>query len=450
VNPHAGQIIVIDDEESIRTVITAILEKESYSIRSFSNGKEALDFLSENSADVIISDIRMLPIDGIEVLKKAKKIDENVVVILITAYSNIENALIAMQQGAFDYVEKPFKMEKLRLLVERGMDLRKTLLENKRLKDKLEGTQSFYDIIGQSEQMKKIYQLIELVAVKDSTVLITGESGTGKELVARSIHKISPRNNKPFIVVNCGAIPESLLESELFGHKKGSFTGAVSDKNGLFQEADTGTIFLDEISAMPLTLQVKLLRILQEREIRKVGDTKTSLVDVRVIAASNENLSDLVRSKNFREDLYYRLSVVPIHIPPLRDRKEDIPCLIRYFLESGDESSSVFTLTPEAMKKLIDYEWPGNIRQLQNVIERLKVLSPEGVINDDKLPDEILYKKDAVVSKATTLKEFVEEQEKFYIQQVLKKHQDDKKTAASSLDIDLATLYRKIEKYHLD
>ena len=406
--------------------------------------------MSENSADVIISDIRMLPIDGIEVLKKAKKIDEDVVVILITAYSNIENALIAMQQGAFDYVEKPFKMEKLRLLVERGMDLRRTFLENRRLKDKLQGTQSFYDIIGQSEQMKKIYQLIELVAVEDSTVLITGESGTGKELVARSIHKISPRNNKPFIVVNCGAIPESLLESELFGHKKGSFTGAVSDKNGLFQEADTGTIFLDEISAMPLTLQVKLLRILQEREIRKVGDTKTSLVDVRVIAASNENLSDLVKSKGFREDLYYRLSVVPIHIPPLREREEDIPCLIRHFLESGGESPSVFTLTPEAMKHLIDYEWPGNIRQLQNVIERLKVLSPEGLINDDKLPDEILYKKDAAAFKATTLKEFVEEQEKFYIQQVLRKHQADKKTAASALDIDLATLYRKIEKYHLD
>lgn len=449
-------IIVVDDEESIRTVISAQLEKIDYNINTFSNAKEALDFLSSNTASVMISDIKMSPIDGIDLLKEAKRIDPDLVVILITAYSSKENAQIAMKLGAFDYVEKPFKMDHLRFLVKRGIELRKTLEENRRLKGKLE-LGCFHNIIGRSLKMKKVYNLIELVAIRDTTVLITGESGTGKELVARCIHDISPKNKNAFVVVNCAAIPETLLESELFGHKKGSFTGAISDKNGLFQEADKGTIFLDEISSMPLNLQVKLLRVIQEKEVRMVGDTKVNKINVRVVAASNENLEELVREKAFREDLYYRLNVVPVNLPPLRERKEDIPYLAEHFLKSGD-NSQVYIIAPEAMKLLIDYDWPGNIRELENVIERLKVLCPKDKITPDMFPENFFKSKmsflsdsdiDETAGKSQPLKKYLNIQEKKYLIKILENCSGDKKKAANILDITLMSLYRKIDKYSL-
>ncbi|MBN1521160.1 MAG: sigma-54-dependent Fis family transcriptional regulator [Candidatus Aureabacteria bacterium] len=450
--PSIARIVVIDDEEGIRTSIRAGLENKNYEVVTFSNGKEAIEFISSNPVDVIISDIKMSPLDGIEVLKITKEMSEDIPVILLTAYSSKQNADLALREGAFDYLEKPYDLRHLRLLVQRGIELKKTLEENRLLRDRIEEG-SFEGIFGKSPQIQKVFHLINLISKHDSTVLITGESGTGKELVAHSIHQNSLRKDKSFVVVNCGAIPEQLLESELFGHKKGSFTGAINDKKGLFEEADGGTIFLDEISTMPLSLQVKILRVLQEKEVRKVGDTKVSIVDVRVIAASNEDLSHLAKTKKFRQDLYYRISVVPIHLPPLREREGDIPILVEHFLQT-DEGSQKFSITPHVMKSLLDYSWPGNVRELENVIERLKVLSPDGQITHDKLPETLLEKKeplkpDETILEEKRLKDFMDSREKDYIRNLLQKYSFDKKRVAEILDITLMSLYRKIEKYQL-
>ena len=442
---NQANIVVIDDEEGIRKTLKAGLDREDYNISLFSNGKDALEFIAGNRVDVIVSDIKMSPMDGIELLKKAKDLDKNTVIILITAYSSTESSRLAIQLGAFDYVEKPFKMDHIRFLVQRGVELRATLQENVRLKKT-----AFPEIVGRSPQIEKVFHLIKLVAPKDSTVLVSGESGTGKELFSRLIHNTSPRRSRPFVVINCGAIPENLLESELFGHKKGSFTGAVRDKTGLFQEAHTGSIFLDEISALPLSLQVKMLRVLQEKEIRKVGDTQVSHVDVRIIAASNENLSKLVEQKKFRQDLYYRLSVVPIQLPPLHAREGDIPLLIDHFLNAENDSQD-FTMTSETKQKLMDYHWPGNVRELENIIERLKILSQDKMITPEMLPENFFRdsSQPEAVLLGHSLKAYLEFHEKRYISQVLQECAMDKKEAAGILKIDLATLYRKIEKLQI-
>lgn len=439
-------ILIIDDEQSMADVITQMLDKKDYNILQANSGEEGLRIIRDKVLDVVICDMRMTPIDGLEVLRQAKQLKPQVQFIMITAYGSIEDAVECMKEGAYHYIVKPFKMDELRLLVKRAIEHKELLQENILLKRQLHEKYSFENIIGKSAPMQKVYELMEKVASTDSTVLIYGESGTGKELVAKAIHHTSPRRDKPFVAINCGGLPEGILESELFGHVKGSFTGAVSDKVGLFQVADGGTIFLDEISATSPVIQVKLLRVLQEKEIKRVGDTKDIHVDVRVIAATNKDLSIEVKKGVFREDLYYRLSVIPIQLPPLRDRIEDIPLLVQHFLEkhSGPGRQNLKTLGDGVMDILLNYDWPGNVRELENVIERAITLCEGTVIQPKDLPEHILRSgRGSLIS--TRLKDIMRQKEREYIRNILAQTNGDKKEAAKILGIDLATLYRKLQ-----
>jgi two-component system response regulator PilR (NtrC family) len=432
-----GIIHIIDDEPIIYEVLQDILTSEGYAVEISSNGEEALEKHSSLNVDLILLDLLMPGMDGIEVLKRLKKIEPNVVVIIITAYASIESAISAMKTGAYDYIQKPFKHAELLLAVERAITHRRLQEENLRLKDELKRKFSFEKIIGKSELMNDIFEIIKASAPTRSTILIQGESGTGKELVARAVHLNSDRAGFPFIIVNSGSLPPDLLESHVFGHVKGAFTGAINDKQGLFEAAHKGTIFFDEISSLNLDTQAKLLRVMQDREFMKLGGTKTIRVDARVIAATNTDLEDLIRIQKFREDLFYRLNVIKIELPPLRHHKEDIPLLTKHFLDmySNENNRDILGISDEVVEILDNYDWPGNIRELENLIERAVVLTKSKIITRENLPSFLLpsYKEEttsfASSSDDLNLKGQIQEYQRQAIINALKKSKGVQKKA---------------------
>ncbi|MEZ4754950.1 MAG: sigma-54 dependent transcriptional regulator [Bdellovibrionota bacterium] len=388
----ALSVLVVDDEESLRSSIKSNLELAGYSVVTQGDPLSALNLLTTQAFDIVLTDLKMPKIDGFEFIQGCKERCPDAAIILMTGFGNHDLALEAMRAGAYDYIPKPFELDELVFTLQKIEEREKLKAENEELKSEITRRYSFSNIIAKSDKMKSVFETVKRLANFNTTVLVVGESGTGKELLARAIHHNSPRRGKPFIAINCGAIPESLMESELFGHKKGSFTDATRDKKGLFEEADGGTIFLDEIGEMPLHLQVKLLRTLQEQQIRRVGDEVLINVDVRVVAATLRDLEKDVKDGRFRDDLYYRLNVVAIELPTLRERPEDIPLLIEHFLEKLDKrlGVGVTEVEPDAMKALMNYGWRGNVRELENCIERSMVLTDSGKIDLESLPDTIL------------------------------------------------------------
>ena len=378
------KILVVDDEKSLREVLSIMLKRAGYTVTEASDGDEAIGHVNKEIYDLVITDLRMPKADGMDVLKAVKSSSPDTVVLVITAFATSDSAVEAMKQGAYDYLTKPFQVDEVQLIIRNALEKRRLSTENMLLKREMASQSSFAKIVGQSEAMQKVFDVVKKVADARSNILICGESGTGKELVARAIHYNSARSAMPFVAVNCSAVPETLLESELFGHVKGSFTGAISNKAGLFEVANGGTIFLDEIGDTTPTIQVKLLRVIQEREFRRVGGNQDIKVDVRVIAATNRDLEKAVAEGTFREDLYYRLDVIPIRLPPLRLRTGDIPLLVTHFLEkfSQEGSKPVPTLSPEAMHVLLEHEWRGNVRELENLIERVVAFSSGVSVTD--------------------------------------------------------------------
>ena len=385
------RVLIVDDEKSMRDLLSITLEKEGYDVETAAGGELAIEVLHRETVDAVITDLRMPKVDGLQVLRAAKEISPDIAVIVITAVASTETAVEAMKLGAYDYITKPFKLDEVNLIVRNALERKRLRDENLYLRRQLETQHRFENIIGKSNRITEVFDTIRKIADSPSTAMITGESGTGKELVARAIHFNSYRRDKPFMSVNCGAIPEGLMESELFGHVRGAFTGAVSNKVGLFSAAEGGTLFLDEITEIPPLLQVKLLRAIQLREIRRVGDTKDLKTDVRLIAASNRDLEGAVQEGVLREDLFYRLNVIPIQLPPLRERREDIPLLIAHFLQkfSKELGKDARGVTPEAMIVLERYHWPGNIRELENVLERAIVLGGGDTVNVESLPESV-------------------------------------------------------------
>lgn len=447
-----ARIVIIDDEPSMVEVIASLCREMNHEAFPFSKAEKALEELERIQPQLVIVDLRMQKIGGFDVLKYCRKKNPQAAVIMITAFASVETAVEAMKMGAYDYITKPFKVDELRLTIERALDHQATVRENLYLKQELKERYRFENIVGNSGKMQEVYGLIGKVAKTDSTILILGESGTGKELVARALHFNSPRQHHAFVAVNCSALPENLLESELFGHKKGSFTGAVQDKAGLFEEAHQGTIFLDEINSMAPPLQTKLLRVLQEREIRRVGDNRSIAVDVRVVAATNEPLQEKISDGSFREDLYYRLAVIPIQMPPLRDRTEDIPLLVNHFLQKNtpkDQPSP--KVDPGVLECLAEYSWPGNVRELENALERACALCEGNRIRKTDLPPHILHadggaKMDRAepLPVGTPLDSFIRDQEIRFIQETLDHADGSREQAASLLGVSIATLYRKL------
>ena len=455
-----AKILIVDDELSIVQVLKTLLSKNGHNVSTAADGAEAMKLLKEQVFDLLITDIRLPEMDGISLLKNARELQSHLAVIVMTAYAKVDSAVEAMKNGAFDYVTKPFKFDELLLTVQRALSYEQALAENEVLKSSLATQMHFSCLVGDSEPMLKVYRLIEKVARTNSTVLVSGESGTGKELVAQAIHYASPRRDKPFITINCTALPEPLLESELFGHLKGAFTGAHTNKKGLFETADGGSIFLDEIGSIPLSMQMKLLRVLQEKEVRRVGSTEDVKIDVRVIAATNENLEEKIQQKLFREDLYYRLSVIPITLAPLRERKEDIPQLVSHFLYLfKEENGADIDISSKVLNAFMAYDWPGNVRELENLVKRLATLCDGDRITIDDVPDYILERgvlgidlppegndgiPAAYYESSLTLKQFLRNMEKIYIKNTIKECNGDKEKAAKRLKVSLATLYRKM------
>ncbi|MCD4664747.1 MAG: sigma-54 dependent transcriptional regulator [Bacteroidales bacterium] len=449
-----ADILLVDDQTNPRRALSILLSKnKEYNIEEAENGQDAIDKLKDKFFDLIITDVIMEPVGGIEVLKHVKEYYPTTEVIVITAYGTVESGVDAMKLGAYDYIQKPFNTEEFTLLVERALEKRKAAAEVKYLRGELREKYKFENIIGNSEAMNKVFKLISQVARTDSTILISGENGTGKELVAKAIHVNSSRGDKPMITINIGSLPETLLDSELFGHVKGSFTGAVKDKKGLFQEADMGTIFLDEIGDCAPQTQVRLLRFLQDGEIRRIGDNQPFNVDVRLISASNKNLEEEVKNNKLREDLYYRLNVIPLHLPPLRERKEDIPLLINHFLHlySNKLNKEIKSISPAAMSFFIDYHWPGNVRELENVIERSVTLCTSKVIESADLAPSFPQKIKKIEQTRREKKDMtLEEMEKWLILDTLELHNGNQKLSAQKLGISTTTLWRKLKHYGID
>ena len=450
------RVLIVDNEASILSVLSTLLKAEGYDVLSIREGAKAQEVMLEDDFDLMISDIRMAPVTGMDLLRVARAKKPEMVVIMLAAYGSIETAIEAMKLGAFDYVTKPFKVDELVITVQRALEYRQAFAENKNLKAQLRTRYRFENIVAESLSMKNVCEMIERVAPTDSTVLIYGESGTGKELVAKAVHAYSNRRNNRFLAVNCAALPEALLESEMFGHMKGSFTGASSNKKGLFEAAEGGTIFLDEIGSTPLSIQGKLLRVLQEQEIRRVGGNETIPVDARVVSATNTRLEDLIKAERFREDLYYRLSVIPITIEPIRDRKEDIiPLVYHVVRQELGPNREMPKIAPDVHDILERYQWPGNVRELENAIKHALTFATGSVITRDVLPPKVLRAvgridapTDAVDfgdgSRFRALKTYLKSKECEYIEQVVSAVGGNKDRAASALKISLATLYRKL------
>jgi len=481
-----ANIVIVDDEVTMLQMVTDLLRKEGHQVFPYNSGKAALEALESHSPDLVISDLNLEKsrTQGLDILQKARSLHPPAVVMVITGFGSVETAVEAMKKGAYDYLEKPFKLDDLRLCVERALSYNKAISENIYLRKQLKEKYRFSQIIGTAPKMQAVFKMIERVADTDSTVLILGESGTGKELVARSLHFNSRRQFAPFIPVNCSSLPENLLESELFGHRKGAFTGAIYDKKGLFEEADGGTIFLDEIGCMPLLLQSRLLRVLQDREVRRVGDNTSLYINVRVLAATNAPLEKRIKDGSFREDLYYRLNVIPIMLPSLRERREDIPLIAAHYIRTriNAPGGPTFGLTRQVMEALCAHDWPGNVRELENVLQRAFALCENNIAQLSDLPAAVqaaLPQRTPAIDASTAavqplaaesvyplvnpagpgikpapsgatarpvepLKDFLREQELAYLNRALAQTGGDKEKTASLLGISLATLYRKL------
>lgn len=486
-----AKILLVDDELTMVQMVAEVLRQDGHEVFPFTNFNGVIDALTTRQPDLVITDLYLdkTKPHGFEIIQKARALNPPPTVIMITGFGTVDSAVEAMRLGAFDYLQKPFKLEDLKFRVNRALNTAAVVAENTYLRKEVKRKYGFSQLIGASARMQEVFKMIERVADTDATVLVLGESGTGKELVARALHFNSRRQTGPFIPINCSALPENLLESELFGHRKGAFTGAINDKNGLFHDADGGTIFLDEIGTMPAQLQSRLLRVLQEKEVRRVGDNTPTYVDVRVLAATNENLESLVKEGKFREDLYYRLNVVAINLPPLRDRKDDIPMLVSHFLKDKvhPRTGQTFRMSQRAQDTLVAHNWPGNVREFQNAIERGCVLSDSALIRARDLPPVVAAKaqgSDADEERqlaeiaepvgnapvvpgaaaatangspggaarssiplpqgAVSLKKFARDQELAYLNHVLTLCGQDKEEAARRLEISLATLYRKL------
>jgi len=441
------KVLVVEDEELMRSILRTLLEDAGYDVLSADSSETALRAFPENEIDVTLTDIKMAGMDGLALLDRIKAIDEHALVIVMTAFSSVDSAIAALRKGAYDYITKPFVNEDLLKTVRNAIENRKLFSENRALRRELNRQYNFSEIVGTSDKLKDIFNLVAKVSDTNASVLIQGESGTGKELIARSIHFNSGRSSKPFLAVNCGALPESLLESELFGHTKGSFTGAIADKKGLFRSAEGGTIFLDEVGEMPQTLQVKLLRALQEHEVIPVGSSAAIKFDARIIAATNRDLEKEVETGNFREDLFYRLNVIEMTLPPLRERSDDIPALAKHFVSksAGNQSTVEKTVSKDAMSALCSYSWPGNVRELENAIERAFILSGDE-IDRESLPPK-MRNASAGTSFSGNQLPTLEEMERRYVLETLQSSGEDKVAAAKRLGIDLSTLYRKLKRY---
>lgn len=446
------RVLIVDDESSILDSLRILLKNEGFTPFTALGGKQGLERLQELRPDIVLSDVRMPEVSGVQVLSAARQVDSDVPVILMTAQATLQSAMQAVNEGAFYYIQKPFRNDELLAILRRASEHRKLRVENQSLKQEIrrhERNQSSRPI-GRSKAWIDVLRLAETVAPTDSTVLITGESGTGKEVIARYIHELSTRTDNSFLSINCGALPESLLESELFGHVKGSFTGAVKDKAGLFAAAQSGSFFLDEIGETTPSTQVKLLRVLQQREVIPVGATEAISIDTRVIAATNRDLEEEIKRGHFRADLYYRLNVIAVHLPPLRHRAEDIPVLADSFLarSAAQRGESVKVLSEAALDVLQAYQWPGNVRELENALERAVILSPSGEISIDALPERITARRaEPLVSERTPTTPTLEAIERAYIQWVLQNEGGNKSRAADMLGIDPSTLYRKLARY---
>ncbi len=448
---HRENILIIEDEKSMREVLRILLEEEGYELTAAADGREGIECLRNNIFDLVITDIKMPGADGFEVLKTVKEAAPDTVVIMVTAFGTTESAIEAMKNGAYDYINKPFKIDEIRLIVRKALEKKKMREELSLLREKFQSSFRLDKIIGKSEKMQELFRLIPRVAQSNSAVLITGESGTGKELVASALHNLSPRKDKNFVTINCATFPEGLLESEMFGHMKGSFTGAVYNKAGLFEIADGGSFFLDEIAEMPLALQSKLLRVLENGTFRRVGGTSDITVDVRIISATNKNVFEAVESGTFREDLYYRLNVVPVTIPPLRERKDDIPLLLDHFLSRYSKSSQ--RASSEALQVLINYPWKGNVRELENIVERVALLCDKDVIGPEDLPPEINRNRDESEclpefgDGAFDLERTMEKIEREYLLKALEKANGTKTEAARLLNLSFRSFRHRLSKY---
>jgi two-component system response regulator PilR (NtrC family) len=455
-----SKILVADDERSMREFLEIMLRKEGYAVSLSSNGEDVVRQSEKEIFDLILMDIRMPKLDGISTLKKIRILSPETTVIMITAYASADTAIQAMKEGAFDYITKPFKVDEIKLIIKNALEKKNLEKENSFLKKVVKDRYHFDNIIGQSPKMLTLYELLEKVVPTKTNILITGDSGTGKELVAKAIHYNSPRKDKPFVTLNCGAIPESLIESELFGHMKGAFTDAIATKKGLFEMADEGTIFLDEISELPLLMQVKLLRVLQDKEFKRVGGTEDIRVDVRIISATNKDLEKAVNEKLFREDLFYRLNVIQIKLPPLRERREDISFLADHFLKrySGELNKNIRKVSPEAMRILLRYDYPGNVRELQNIIERAVALEMTEELSAQNLSsyldEQLPSKKGAldleIPAEGIDLEKVVEEIERVLLVKALDRTRGIKKKAAELLHINFRSMRYRLEKYGLN
>ncbi len=448
----AEKILVVDDEEIIRESVSFILSKEGYEVTEAENGRVAHEKLLDGYYDLVITDLEMPQMNGLQLMEVISRFTVAIPVIVVTAYGSLDTAIKALRYGAYDYILKPVEFEELIIKIKRLFETRTLMKEVELLRREIQRQYDFSSIIGQSPAMQKTFEIIKTVAGTDSTVLITGNSGTGKELAARAIHYNSKRKNKPFIAVNCGAISENLIESELFGHKKGAFTGAISDKEGFFKAADGGTLFLDEISEMPPQLQVKLLRVLQEREFTPVGTTHAIPINIRFLASTNRNLKEEIQQNRFREDLYYRLNVVEITMPSLKNRKEDIPMLANHFLNKyrHQMGKNISGIDQSAYRALMNYDWKGEVRELENVMERAVIFCQNDVMTLENLPESLRASKDIVVPDQTgSLDEFMNKVEREYIIKTLENCDQDKEKAAKVLNLGLSTLYRKIKELNI-
>ena len=450
------RVLVVDDEEVIRDVLDSVLEREGWSVEVAENAAQALELFERDPHDVVLLDLMLPDRPGLEVLREMRRRDPDAVIVIVTAYSSIEGAIQAMREGAFHYIPKPFQNQEVLLTVRKGAEARRLTEENRRLKQELSKQYGLGRIVGKSEPMRKVFDMVRLAGPSRSTILVEGESGTGKELVARAIHTHSPRSGAPFVTVNSGSMPTDLLESNLFGHVRGAFTGAVANKKGLFEAAEGGSIFFDEIGTISLETQAKLLRLIQEKEFLRVGSVETQKADVRIIAATNVDLKKMVAEGRFRDDLYYRLCVITISIPPLRERREDIPLLAEHFrsIYASENNKSITGIAPDAMRALLDHDWPGNVRELENALERAVVLCAGGLVRIDLLPESVLSPERSDVAvrlpeNGSTYKELVEEYERRLVRTALRRTGGVQKRAADLLRVKPTTLHEIIKRLEI-
>jgi two-component system response regulator AtoC len=450
------RVLVVDDEENLRLVVRTFLKRDGYEVEVAASGEEALALVESFGPDVILTDVKMPKMGGLDLLAtlKAKGIDSTVIV--MSAYGNVDLALEAMKAGAYDYIQKPFKAEEVLLTLRKAEERESLRRENRALRQEIRKENLFEDILAKSPQMTAIFKTITKIAEYKTTALITGESGVGKELIARALHSKSSRRGGPFVAVNCGAIPEPLLESELFGYRRGAFTDAVADRAGLFEQANGGTLLLDEVGELPLSLQVKLLRVLQEETIRRLGDNKDLKIDVRILAATHRDLAAETKAGRFREDLYYRINVLPIHVPPLRERREDIPILLDHFLARNNArfNTQIRGIDPEARRLLLEYAWPGNVREMENTIERAMVLTERDSLSAEDLPERVRESRDPVQmhlkSGEMSIKKTARIIEEILIRRALTKTKGNRTRAAEVLEISHRALLYKIKDYHIE